>query len=400
MKRKVTAALTACALLASALASALSVSAETETPEKAVKILPLGDSITDGYWESGSYRKYLDHALEQMGYSDIDFVGPKGSDSESFQYNGETVEYDGNYAGYSGYAIQYMTGTETRQGILETIQESDMINVYDPDIVLLQIGTNDILSAYNDGITDRLENLINVILSDMTGTVFVTTIPDIDIAEVYDWFWAYGDVKWNSTQDEFISIVQNHIDSYNESINALVTKLKSEGKSVEFADINSVVDYTTDLYDGIHPNEQGYEKMGAYWAGVLDSWFKGEEVTQPSSGATTTTTTTASTTTTTETTTTTTSTTTTTTTTSTTTTTTTTTPPDDEYKIADVVKLQMFLLNYDVEIDAEEAARYDMDGSVSLDSFDLVLLKKRLCDAFIELNKKLNGDSGGNMTFT
>ena len=142
----------------------VSASAASQTSDT-VKILALGDSITDGYWTSGAYRKYLYYYLEQMGHTNIDMVGPKGSDSESFQYNGQTVAYDGNYAGYSGYAIQNISGTETRSGILEVIQGNygngqNMISAYDPDIVLLQIGTNDILSNYNDGISNRLDNLL------------------------------------------------------------------------------------------------------------------------------------------------------------------------------------------------------------------------------------------------
>ena len=86
---------------------------------EAVKILSLGDSITDGYWTSGAYRKYMYHDLEQMGYN-IDMVGPKGSNSNTFTYNGQTVSYDDNNAGYSGYAIQEMTTKEHRSGILET----------------------------------------------------------------------------------------------------------------------------------------------------------------------------------------------------------------------------------------------------------------------------------------
>ena len=56
---------------------------------------------------------------------------------------------------------------------------------------MLQIGTNDILSNYNEGIIDRLENLVNVILEDMNDSddvVFVSTIPYMDVLMVYDWF--------------------------------------------------------------------------------------------------------------------------------------------------------------------------------------------------------------------
>ena len=279
---------------------------------EAVKILSLGDSITDGYWTSGAYRKYMYHDLEQMGYN-IDMVGPKGSNSNTFTYNGQTVSYDDNNAGYSGYAIQEMTTKEHRSGILETIQGTwyngqNMIAAYQPDIVLLQIGTNDILSNYNDGITDRLENLVNVILQDLDAdsTVFVSTIPDIDAYTRADWLGSYGINAWGSTQeekDQLMETVTGCIDTYNTSIYNLVLKMQSEGKNVQFADINSVVDYQTDLHDGVHPNEAGYENMGNYWAGLLNDFFQNHgtnpkpvtttTTTQPAVTTTTTTTTTA-----------------------------------------------------------------------------------------------------------
>ena len=271
----------ACVLSLTSVMGGLQVSAAQQSAPVSsdVKIMALGDSITDGYWTGGGYRKYLYHELEEMGYSNIDMVGPKGSSSESFQYQGQTVTYDGNYAGYSGYAIQYITGTETRQGILETISSDygngNMIETYDPDVVLLQIGTNDVLSNYNDGITDRLENLVDTILADMDGEndmLYVSTIPNINIAERYDWLWAYG-MYYPNDPAAFTAKIQGCIDSYNASIQTLVAKKQAEGAKISFADIHSVIDETTDMYDGVHPNETGYEKMGNYWANLLNSTY-------------------------------------------------------------------------------------------------------------------------------
>lgn len=271
----------ACVLSLTSVMGGLQVSAAQQSAPVSsdVKIMALGDSITDGYWTGGGYRKYLYHELEEMGYSNIDMVGPKGSSSESFQYQGQTVTYDGNYAGYSGYAIQYITGTETRQGILETISSDygngNMIETYDPDVVLLQIGTNDVLSNYNDGITDRLENLVDTILADMDGEndmLYVSTIPNINIAERYDWLWAYG-MYYPNDPAAFTAKIQGCIDSYNASIQTLVAKKQAEGAKISFADIHSVIDETTDMHDGVHPNETGYEKMGNYWANLLNSTY-------------------------------------------------------------------------------------------------------------------------------
>lgn len=271
----------ACIMCVSSTATCLlTASAEQQITNNKVKIMTLGDSITDGYWTGGGYRKYLCHELAQKGYSNIDMVGPKGGNTESFNYNGEYVTYDGNYAGYSGYAIQYMTGTETRQGILETINSDygngqNMIEAYDPDVVLLQIGTNDILSNYNNGITDRLENLIDTILADMDGAddmLYVSTIPDINVAERYDWLWSYG-ISYSADPEGFTDAVQGSIDRYNASIRELVAEKQAAGERVAFADIHSVVDQNTDLYDGVHPNEAGYENMGSYWANLLDTTY-------------------------------------------------------------------------------------------------------------------------------
>ncbi len=363
--------LSACMIAGSFSICNISVSAEDSGSD--VKIMSLGDSITDGYWTAGGYRKYLYHELELKGYTNIDMVGAKGNNSSSFEYNGETVYYDDNYSGYSGYAIQKMTEKEYREGILETIQGTwfdggkNMIQSYNPDIVLLQIGTNDILSGYNEGITDRLENLVNVILSDMTDPtdiLYVSTIPDIDAVMRADWLGAYGINAWSSTDEEKQQLqvtVQECIDSYNKSIYNMVSEMQNEGKSVKFADINSVIDYHTDLYDGVHPNEQGYEKMGKYWSDIVDSELKGE--TPPDTETTTTTT-------------------------NTTTTTinstessvpetsvTTVNPiiPEKHYNIADAIKLSEYILcRY--ELTSEDDFDINSDGYINI--FDLIDIKR------------------------
>jgi len=67
------------------------------------------------------------------------------------------------------------------------------------------------------------------------------------------------------------------VDSYNESVWNLVMKLQGEGKKVMHGDIHSVVDMKTDLYDGVHPNESGYEKMGKYWADAVADYIDAVE---------------------------------------------------------------------------------------------------------------------------
>ncbi len=223
-----------------------------------VKIMPLGDSITFGMADDGGYRKFLDYFLKEKGYSNIDFVGPEGADSASFNYNGKSVTYDDNHAGYSGYTITDLPGGWFGQlnGIYETMQKGDYIKKYSPDIILLQIGTNDVSNGHLDGSEERLHTLLDYLLENMNGTIFLTTIPDLGGS-----FMGGG----NTNAD---------IASYNQ----LVKKVAGEysGKRVIYADIHSVIDGSKDLADGVHPNSGGYEKMGKYWADILDDYLSGQ----------------------------------------------------------------------------------------------------------------------------
>lgn len=330
--------------------------AEEETPtNEPIKIMPIGDSITHGYQSSGGYRKYFYHFLSDE--YNIDMVGPNSDYPDTFTWLNEEVTYDTNHCGYSGYAIQYMDETETRQGILETLQNDNMLQTYDPDIIMLQIGTNDILSAYNEGITDRLENLINYIDENTSEdtVIFVSTIPHIDAVKVYDWCWAYGDEKYSNTPEDFNVIINNYVDKYNNSIPILVDKLQDEGKKVEFADVYSIFEgngLTTDKYleDGVHPNEKGYTNIGAKWSDIIFKYLVYKNI-------------------------------------------------DSEiecpYRIADLVSLSNYIMGRtNHQITEENYSLYDINTDGVLDSFDLVMLRQ----LFIEKNIKVEHVQSSNST--
>ncbi len=227
-----------------------------------IRIMPLGDSITDGFWTEGGYRKYLSNNLTEKGYTNIDFVGPNGSDQATFNYHGETVSYDNNHAGYNGYSIQNVSNIfVSLNGIKEALQEGNYMEQYSPDIILLEIGTNDILTFNLIGSEKRLSGLLDYLLDNMEndGVIFLSTVP-------------YANMK--PVQNELSNLI---IKSYNGLVKKIAKKYSAEGKNVKLVDVNSVVDPSTDLYDELHPNEQGYEKMGNYWTNILDSYLNGNE---------------------------------------------------------------------------------------------------------------------------
>ena len=236
-------------------------------------------------------------------------VGPNNnwSDSATYDWNGTTITYDPAHAGYSGYAIQKIG---SRQGLQETIFDTTYVNgdvsgnmmeAYQPDVIMLQIGTNDVLDAQLTGIGDRLEELVDKLIPYVSGdgqVLYLASIPNIDAIERYDWLgayeWTYG-VSYKSDPEKFVATVQAAVDDYNTIVKNLVAKKQAEGAHIEFSDINSTIDISAgDLEDGVHPSEQGYAKMGQYWSNLLTkTYFHGTvtPTTTPATTATTTTTT-------------------------------------------------------------------------------------------------------------
>lgn len=330
---------------------------EDKTGSEPIKIMAIGDSITDGYGVTGSYRKYLYNELTKKGY-DIDMVGSKGNDMKiefSDAETGESFTYDDDNTGYSGYTIKEYSG---RNGILETLKSTNSLETCKPDIVILQIGTNNIIDNYDANKTHSdLEELIDYILGNISknATLFVTTIPDVDPnrQEVYNWFSNYrhsADWQTNYSDEEAEEKIIKQLITYNSNLTALVQKkiavkitknwdITSERESPDIqdldgpylrsADVASVItDVKTQLMDGVHPNNKGYKLMGEYWAEQIDNYLKNK----PSK--------------------------------------------KNSYKVADLVELQKYLLGIaDIEAALE---KYDMNKDNAVDIFDLVLLRKEL----------------------
>ncbi len=251
--KQTAALLTALTLLFSA---ASGIPQQTAAALDPVSIMPIGDSITFGLGEDGGYRKYLDYALKQKGIT-FDMVGPEGQNSASFSYKGQTVQYDNNHAGYSGYTIkqQYPIPSWGENGLLEKLQSKNAVKSAQPDIVLLIIGTND-MTANRDlsACESDLHDLIDYILGDLPqdGVIFMGSIPE---------FTAYG----GNAQ---------RVANYNSTVQKVA---ESYGDNVQFADVHGCLNGMADMSsDNLHPSGAGYEKMGLFWADVIDEYLSGQ----------------------------------------------------------------------------------------------------------------------------
>ncbi|MFN8074743.1 MAG: carbohydrate binding domain-containing protein [Kineosporiaceae bacterium] len=219
----------AAASLAVSGALVLGSGADAATSNGGYRIMPLGDSITLGFGSSGGgYRPTLWRNLTGAGAT-VDLVG---SVSDNPLPSGLG---DGDHEGHSGWTIQQVLDNVTRW------QQSAR-----PQTILLHIGTNDLTNRDTANAPGRLEQLVDRILAnDPSVNLFVASIIRMSYA--------------SGTAD---------VQTYNSRIPALVSARVAKGFKVYNVDMFSALG-TSDLGDAVHPNNNGYVKMGnAWWAAL------------------------------------------------------------------------------------------------------------------------------------
>lgn len=194
-----------------------------------VKIMPLGDSITagDNSYKYGAYRAELWQLCQAAGWH-VQFVGSKQSGPPSLPNR--------HHEGHSGWRIDQISAHVVRW--LET---------YQPQIILLHIGTNDLRQGYSVSTAlGRLSYLIDQI---------TTTLPDavLVVAQVTP--------QWKPS-------INTSIIAYDNAIPALVKQKVAQGARVECVDMYNAVPLS-DVSDHIHPNTQGYTLMAHVWFQAL-----------------------------------------------------------------------------------------------------------------------------------
>ncbi|KAI3393725.1 hypothetical protein diail_3771 [Diaporthe ilicicola] len=210
------------------------------TPEgwlrgKNLRILPLGDSITYGYLSSdgNGYRNTLKTLLTSAGNT-VDMVGSVRS--------GDMADNDNE--GHSGFTISEIAARNSayRQR---------------PNVVLLHAGTNDMGQTSGwDTAPERLDSLVEALIGALPdATIVVARI--VPAAS---------------------SATMSRIRVYNNAITKLMSARFRDGQHVMMVDMPSGV-RTSDLGDGLHPSDQGYEKMAIKWAIALTAadslgWIK------------------------------------------------------------------------------------------------------------------------------
>ncbi|VGO21633.1 Multidomain esterase [Pontiella sulfatireligans] len=195
-----------------------------------IRIMPLGDSITRGYGagisNESSFRKTLRQLLADDGYG-IDFVG---SQTSGFFADNQHEGRNGWYAGHD-------TATNN---VLDHI--ADWMAATPADIVLVHLGTNDIL--HNDEDANEVSDIMDVIfVANPDATVVLALI-----------------INAQACRPE--------ITTYNSNLNAMAIARIASGDDIIVVDMENGagIDYSSgDMADGLHPSPIGYDKMATNW---------------------------------------------------------------------------------------------------------------------------------------
>lgn len=200
------------------------------------KILPLGDSITDGFGVPGGYRIPL-YGLTLDANKDITFIGRASNGPE--EVDGEP--FPKNHEGYSGYTIAQLNGSPAN--IPEQLSDT-------PHIVLLHIGTNDMIGADAGTAPTRLGALLDELTETWPDALIV-------VAQLIPFPFA-----------------QAAVDTYNDAVPGMVAAKASAGAHVILVDQGS--DFPAngvDADDTVHPNETGYAAMADVWYAAIGQYL-------------------------------------------------------------------------------------------------------------------------------
>ena len=201
--------------------------------EQSIRIMPLGDSITQGYRGHDSYRRELWLKLNQAG-ARVDFVG-----SLKKNYWGMPLhtDFDMDHEGHWGWRADQ---------VLARMDKWAAKNV--PDIVLLHLGTNDIGGGQDiEETVAEIEEII-MILRKHNAEVKVLLAQIIPLA--------------NEAASE-------RIKKFNKQLAKLTELMSTEEAPVILVNHFDGFDPQTDTYDGVHPNKWGTDKMANKWYKAL-----------------------------------------------------------------------------------------------------------------------------------
>jgi len=204
---------------------ATSGSAQAQT----IRIMPLGDSITESQTGFASYRYWLWNDLADFGYC-VDFVGGETG------VNGTPLfpDFDQDHEGHSGFRADQVLN-----------QINAWATAANPDVVMIHLGTNDLWQGQSAASTlDEIDQIIDELRAVKPRVVVLLA--------------------------QLIPMAPANVIPFNISVPGFVASKTSAASPVLLVDQYTGFDHNTDTWDGVHPNQAGELKIAANWYAALE----------------------------------------------------------------------------------------------------------------------------------
>ena len=203
-------------------------------PLDPVRIMLIGDSVTEGADASTSYRRYLDGMLRRQGHL-IDFVGSRNKHHNN-RVEADTYEFDLDHEGHWGKDSTWLAQSM-----------ADLLAQETPDVAVIHLGTEDILRGLAGAkIVENVDSVISSLRS-RNNRVKIVLAKSVPIPD-------------RSTE---VTLLNRRIDK--------LAKARATALSpVVTADLHAGFNAATDLADNTAlPNAAGARKMAQVFADVL-----------------------------------------------------------------------------------------------------------------------------------
>jgi lysophospholipase L1-like esterase len=209
-------------------------------PTSGLRILLLGDSITQGDASHQSYRYALWKRFVEAGIA-VDFVGSQTQNHGGTPSFPKVLgkSFDADHEGHWGWRADQLLA-----------QLPGWLASYDADVALLHVGSNDALQKQSTTTTvGELEAIIDALRVDNPAiAIFIAKLIPTTRAE------------------------NSNVSQLNAQLEAICEKKHQAGSPVTLVDQSRGFDAAADTYDGIHPNAAGEQKMADVFFEALLSY--------------------------------------------------------------------------------------------------------------------------------
>ena len=235
-----------------------------------LRIMPMGDSITQGAGAGGGYRSPLFTSLAAASFP-LQFIGARTDNATTVLTQAAQTQHEG----HGSYSTDLLLGNldantpygGTNEGGYWLTGIAGVRAAAYPDVILLMIGTNDIgmwahtpaeTIAYYDQLLTKI-----VTLRPSARIICASIVPFI----LSDFENAYPDKIGVYTNREPNNVI------FNSMLPGLVASHQALGHRVQFYDMRQKVhpDNASSMIggDGVHPNATGYQAIATGWLEAL-----------------------------------------------------------------------------------------------------------------------------------